>query len=1148
MEFRLLGSLDVAERDRSLPLGGSKQRALLADLLLHANAVVPVERLIDDLWGASPPATVAKSVQVYVSRLRKQLGDGRLVTRPPGYVLRVDPLELDVARFEALVTRARGAEPEVAAARLREALALWRGPPLADLAYEPFAQAEIARLEELRLAALEQRIDAELATGRHAELVGELEALAAEHPLREGLRGRLMLALYRSGRQAEALEVYRRTRRALVDELGVEPSRRLQELERAILAQAPSLDAGPRAVPPGARDGGGAVFVGREDELRRMEAGLETALAGRGAIVLLAGEPGIGKSRLAEELARTAHGRGARVLVGRCWEAGGAPAYWPWVQALRAYVRDQDPGALRERLGAGADDLARLLPELRELVPDLREPAAADDDGARFRLFEAVSGLIRAAARAEPLVLVLDDLHAADEPSLLLLRFVARETTDCGLLVVGAFRNVDPTMRGALSSAVAALVREPGTSRITLAGLSEIDAGRYIELATGKTPAPGVAHAIHAETDGNPLFVGEVVRMLDADARLGRPGGDLRIPEGIRSVIGQRVEHLSAPCRGLLVPACVLGREFGLDVLERLSALARGDVIDALDEAMAERLIGDVPAAPGRLRFGHALIRDTLYDELTPARRLDLHERAGEALEAVYAGDLDPHLAELAHHFTASGATAKAVAYSRRAGDRAAAQLAYEEAVRLYEMALALEREPVARCELLLALGDAQARAGDTPASKRAFGEAAELADARGLAEHLGRAALGYGGRLIWDVSRDDERLERLLERALAVLGPGDSPLRVRLLARLAGGPLRDASRDPARRHALSAEALAAARRLGDPATLAYAIQGYIAANHSPEHTRRQLELATEMIEIAARAGDRERVVEGLEERFDALIEFADIEAAKHALEAMAEVAGELRQPSQQWLTGVHRGLIALLEGRLADAEGVITATRGLGDRAQSWSAGVTYGLQLYVLRREQGRLAEIEDLVRRSFEAYPTYPVWRCVMAQTAAELGHTDESRDLLDGLAGRGFRDLPFDEEWIVSMCLLSETARTLREAGHADALFERLRPYGERIAMSYPEVSLGAVARYLGLSAATAGRWGDAERSFEAALRVNARIGARSWLAHSREDYARALLARGGPGDGERARDLLAQALDAYRALGMDAFAERAAASG
>ena len=189
MEFRLLGSLDVAERDRSLPLGGSKQRALLADLLLHANAVVPVERLIDDLWGASPPATVAKSVQVYVSRLRKQLGDGRLVTRPPGYVLRVDPSELDVARFEALVTRARGAEPEVAAARLREALALWRGPPLADLAYEPFAQAEIARLEELRLAALEQRIDAELAPGRHAELVGELEALAAEHPLRERLRG-----------------------------------------------------------------------------------------------------------------------------------------------------------------------------------------------------------------------------------------------------------------------------------------------------------------------------------------------------------------------------------------------------------------------------------------------------------------------------------------------------------------------------------------------------------------------------------------------------------------------------------------------------------------------------------------------------------------------------------------------------------------------------------------------------------------------------------------------------------------------------------------------------------------------------------------------------------------------------------------------
>ena len=242
MEFRLLGPLEVLEHDRSCELGGGKQRALLALLLLHANEVVPTERLIDELWGESPPATVAKGIQVYVSRLRKQLGDRRLVTRKPGYVLLVDASELDVARFEQLLADADGADPEVAARKLREALALWRGAPLSDLAYEPWAQAEIARLDELHTGALEQRIEADLALGRHSQLVGELERLVEELPLREGLRGQLMLCLYRCGRQAEALEVYRATREVLVDELGIEPGRELRELEQAILRQDPALD------------------------------------------------------------------------------------------------------------------------------------------------------------------------------------------------------------------------------------------------------------------------------------------------------------------------------------------------------------------------------------------------------------------------------------------------------------------------------------------------------------------------------------------------------------------------------------------------------------------------------------------------------------------------------------------------------------------------------------------------------------------------------------------------------------------------------------------------------------------------------------------------------------------------------------------
>ena len=429
MEFKILGPLEVVDGERSVSLGGAKQRALLAVLLLHANEVVSTDRLIDDLWGANPPETASTALQGYVSRLRKGLGAEALVTRAPGYVLQLDGHDLDLDRFHALLGEARESEAADAAVRLREALALWRGPPLADFSFEAFAQAEIAKLEELRLATLEERLEADLELGRHTEVVGELEALVGRYPLRERLRSQLMLALYRSGRQAEALDAYQDARRALTEELGIDPSRTLQELERRILQQDPSLDL---PSPPPASDvragrRAAGPFVGRRSELELLLAGLEDALAGRGRLFLLSGEPGIGKSRLADEIASHAKERGARVLWGRCWEAGGAPAYWPWIQALRTHVRGSDPEALREQIGTHAADLNQILPEIGDLVGDVREPPPLDPEAARFRLFDATSSFLERAAAAQPLVVVLDDLHAADESSLLLLRFLASE-------------------------------------------------------------------------------------------------------------------------------------------------------------------------------------------------------------------------------------------------------------------------------------------------------------------------------------------------------------------------------------------------------------------------------------------------------------------------------------------------------------------------------------------------------------------------------------------------------------------------------------------------------------------------------------------------------------------------------------------------
>ena len=352
-------------------------------------------------------------------------------------------------------------DAESAADLLRTSLALWRGTPLADVAFEPFAQAEIARLEERRLVAVEERIEADLVLGRHDDLVGELESLIARNPLRERLRAQLMLALYRSGRQSEALAAYQDARSTLVEELGIEPSRPLRDLHQAILNQDPGLD--PSAGRGASRRGAArSVRRPRGRACRAISMGSTDALAGHGGLVLLVGEPGAGKSRLAEETIAQARARGVEVLVGHCWEAGGAPAYWPWVQSLRAHVRDADPSSLREQLGAGAADLAKILPELRETFDDLPELPPVESEGARFSLFDATAEFLRRASEAQPILLFIDDLHAADVPSLLLLRFLARELGSMRMLVVAAYRDVDPIPGGPLTDAIGDLVRHPG--------------------------------------------------------------------------------------------------------------------------------------------------------------------------------------------------------------------------------------------------------------------------------------------------------------------------------------------------------------------------------------------------------------------------------------------------------------------------------------------------------------------------------------------------------------------------------------------------------------------------------------------------------------------------------------------------------------
>jgi DNA-binding SARP family transcriptional activator len=427
MDYRILGPIEVFDGERQLSLGGPRQRAVLALLLLHCNETITRDTMVDELWRDDPPPTAFKVVQNCVSNLRKELTGGAETLRTVGgaYTLAVELGELDRDRFERLLGEGRAAlaagDSADAAELLRDALALWRGSPLSDFAYERFAQDEITRLEELHLAALEARIEADLALGRHVELVPELEALVGGHPLREHLRWQLMLALYRAGRQAEALEAYRDARRTLLAELGIEPGRMLHELERAILSQDPALEVlPPRQLRP---DGGtkrpgrlaASPLLGRDAELALLEAGLDDAIARRGRLFVVVGEAGAGKTLLADELASRAKERDMRILWGRGWHGGGAPAYWPWLQALR----DAAHGTR---------------------TPD------TDDEVGRFRFFEAMTDALRTQAAEQPLLLVLDDLQAADEESLLLLEFVASELPEMAALVLALAREETPRL------------------------------------------------------------------------------------------------------------------------------------------------------------------------------------------------------------------------------------------------------------------------------------------------------------------------------------------------------------------------------------------------------------------------------------------------------------------------------------------------------------------------------------------------------------------------------------------------------------------------------------------------------------------------------------------------------------------------------
>ena len=707
-------------------------------------------------------------------------------------------------------------------------------------------------------------------------------------------------------------------------------------------------------------------FVGRAGELAALTADLDAAVGGRGGVVLVAGEPGIGKTRLAEELAARATARGALVLWGRCWEGAGAPSFWPWVQIVRAYVQVQagDPASLRHDLGAGAADIAQLVPAVRDRIPDLPAPPPLEPEAARFRLFDSLAGFLRTAAARRPLLLVLDDLHWADVPSLALLRFMSRELEGTGSLVVGSYRQSEVGQGHPLLAAVADLAR--GQHRwLLLGGLGQRDVASFVALVAGAEPSDELAAEVYRQTDGNPFFVTEVVRLLASQGRLDPAargaavlGGGL--PEGVRAVVAERLGHLSDDCRRILEVAAVVGRDFELRVLQLASGLDTERLLVLLEEAEAARVVGAIPGGLSRWRFAHALVRGVLYENLLAVQRVHLHRLVAEALETVYAADSGPHLAELAHHLAEAAAgreetAARAVQMATLAGRRALEVLAWEDAAELFGRALAAlelaERPgPQQRCELLLAVGEARMAASDVPAARTAYQQAGELARRIGSPEALARAGLGLGSEFTSGVV--DAVQVGLLEDALTALGKADSPLRARVLAGLARALV--STPQVERRLALSEDAVQMARRLGDPATLAAVLFGRHLAVWGSERAEvagQRLAIATEVVGLAEQIGDREMALRGRGLRRIDLLELGDLVGYDADLAAAERAAGELRQLRYRWQLPLAHATRALLAGRftraeelmeqgLAAAGGPVTRRWGITTRGSSRPCG----------------------------------------------------------------------------------------------------------------------------------------------------------------------------------------------------------------
>jgi tetratricopeptide (TPR) repeat protein len=873
-------------------------------------------------------------------------------------------------------------------------------------------------------------------------------------------------------------------------------------------------------------------LVGRARELAELRRALADAAGGRGRLVVLAGEPGIGKTSLADAATLIAGERGFTVRWGRCWESGGAPAYWPWLGVLSAITQALDDTALAAALGDGAAVLAEILPELRQRLTPPSVGAPPPPEEARFRVFRAVVALVREAARKEAhgLAIVLDDLHAADRSSLLLLQFLARELRGIRLLVIATYRDIEAQTDAETSELIARIGRE-GT-RLSLARLGSSDAADLVNAHAGGV-TDHVSGRILERAQGNPLFLEEMLRLLAEQGPESIEAGVL--PHGVRDVIGQRLARVSSRTRALLELAAVGGDEIEVSLVA--SAAGESDV--GVASAFVEATRAGVLVHRGeRQRFGHALFREELYRELDPERRRELHGRFEAALRAsIPPGSALPH-AKLAHH-ALEGPPERLLAgveHALAAAARAQELLAYDDAVETLEHTLAAVankgNRPVLRADVLVALGEACIRRGDDDGGRRHCAEAGAIARELADPERMARAALTYGRVFVF--GSVDSVLVGMLEGALEALPAGDSRLRARLLGRLAGALQPSAHLEDA--ILVAREAIRTARSLGDKQSLLEVLHDSISAliDCTVADEVRACNLEAEA--LARELGDRERLLRTHGRMFFVHLAYGELAEADQRILDFEALAAELAAPWLGFRAGFFRAVRAIMHGRFADAERLLDEALALG---RSFGDATVETLHrrcregLYRASERHDALLGPGSLARHDYGENWFGSLWQAFHVGVAHARREEPEPVSAAYRLFPDAFPQNVFSYFFMAEMAAIASTEE------QAVALLAALesRP-DEYVTLGWTYFAWeGPRCRGVALVLGRLGRYEEAAAAFEEALARLEKLDALPYLARTEYEYARMLLARSGPGDAERAAERLGRARAVASSLGM-----------